>query len=125
MAASAPSGRDARRFLSMARDDVRRIERETMPWSDPLALLLSAAVAYLESNTVLAEERLAGAVEGFDLADMKLYAAVARRRRGALLGGDSGRELMRQADDWMAAQGIRNVTGMTRLIAPGFPDSLI
>ena len=85
-------------------------------------MLLSAAVAYLDGNAVLAEGRLARAVEGFDLAGMKFYAAVARRRRGALLGGDGGRELMRRADDWMATQRISNADRMTRLIAPGFPD---
>jgi hypothetical protein len=120
MAARPGSARDTRRFLTVARDEVRRIEREKMPWSDPLAVLVSAAVAHLEGNAVVAEERLARAVDGFDRADMKLHAAAARRRRGALLGGDSGRELMHQADEWMAAQAIRNVTSMTRLIAPGF-----
>jgi hypothetical protein len=107
----------------VARDEIRRIEREKMAWSDPLALLMSAAVAYLEGHAVLAERRLALAAQGFDLQGMKSYAAVARRRHGALLGGDRGRELMRQADDWMAAHGIRNAERMTRLIAPGFPDA--
>jgi hypothetical protein len=118
----AASGRDIGTFLSVARDEARRIKREKMPWSDPLALLLNAAVAYLEGNTVLAQERLARAAEGFDLAGMRFYGAVARRRRGVLLGGDRGRELVRQADDWMTAQGIVNVSSITRLIAPGFPD---
>jgi predicted Ser/Thr protein kinase/tetratricopeptide (TPR) repeat protein len=118
----AASGRDFDSFLSVARNETRRIERERMPWSDPLAWLLDAAVAYLEGNTVLAEGRLARAAEGFDLAGMGFYGAVARRRRGALLGGDRGRELVRKADDWMAAQGIVNASRITRLIAPGFPD---
>ena len=69
-----------------------------------------------------AADRLAAAADGFDRADMKLYAAVARRRLGALRDDDRGRELVRRSDDWMAAQGIRNVDGMTRLLAPGFPD---
>jgi hypothetical protein len=118
----AASGRDVGSFLSVARDETRRIERERMPWSDPLALLLDAAVAYLEGNHVLAEERLARAAEGFDLAGMGFYGAVARRRRGALIGGDHGRELVRQADDWMTAQGIVNTSRMTRLIMPGLSD---
>jgi serine/threonine protein kinase len=119
----AASGRDVGSFLSVARHEAGRIEREKMPWSDPLALLLHAAVAYIEGNTVLAEGRLARAAEGFDLAGMGFYGAVARRRRGALLGGDRGRELVRQADNWMTAQGIVNASRITRLIAPGFPDA--
>jgi hypothetical protein len=118
----AAGGGDRRRFLSLARDAVRRIERERMPWSDPLALLVNAAIAFLEGHTSLAERRLAGAVDGFERADMQLHAAAARRRRGALIGGDTGRQLMREAETWMAAEGIRNPVCMTRLLAPGFPD---
>ena len=54
---------------------------------------------------------------------MNLYAAVARRRIGALQDDEHGRELQRQADEWMAAQHIKNPAGMTRMLAPGFPDT--
>ena len=37
-----------------------------------------------------------------------LYAAVARRRIGALQDDAPGRELQRQAEEWMAAQNIKN-----------------
>ena len=60
--------------------------RERMPWSDPIALLLRAGIAYLEDDMPLALELLTEAVDRFDRADMKLYAAVARRRLGALQG---------------------------------------
>ena len=53
---------------------------------------------------------------------MELYAAVARRRLGALQGDDRGRELQRQAEAWMAAQQIKNPVCLTRMLAPGFPD---
>jgi hypothetical protein len=119
----AASGREPRRFLSLARDDGRRIERENMPWSDPLALLLGAGVANVQGRTVLADQRLTAAIDGFDRADMKMYAAVARRRLGALRGADGGRELMHQSDAWFTDQGIVNPARMARLIAPGFPDN--
>jgi hypothetical protein len=32
-----------------------------------------------------------------------------------------GEELIRQADQWMAAQGIKNPAAMTRMLAPGLP----
>ena len=65
---------------------------------------------------------MAAAVTACERADMKLYAAVARRRLGMLQADDRGRALVREADAFMAAQGIRNPARMTRLIAPGFPD---
>ena len=48
---------------------------------------------------------------------MKLYAAVARRRIGALQDNARGRELQRQAEEWMVAQNIKNPAAMTRMLA--------
>ena len=58
----------------------------------------------------------------FDFADMKLYLAVTRRRIGALQDDAAGRALKGEADEWMAAQDIKNPAAMTRTLAPGFPD---
>jgi hypothetical protein len=118
----AGAGGDPRRFLSVARGDARRLARERMAWSDPLSLVLHAAIACCEGRSELAADHLARAVAGFDRADMQLYAAAARRRLGALLTDDRGRERLRQADDWMAAQGVRNPALVTRMLAPGFQD---
>jgi hypothetical protein len=52
---------------------------------------------------------------------MRFYAAVARRRIGAVQGDAAGRALQRQAE-WMAGQHIKNPAAMTRMLAPGFPD---
>ena len=56
----------------------------------------------------LAVQYLHDAADRFDRADMNLYAAVTRRRIGALQDDGSGRELQRQAERWMAAQQIKN-----------------
>ena len=119
---NAARGRDVARFLSIARADARRIGRFGMGWSDAIALLLGAAVTYLEGRSGNARDMLAAAVDAFERADMRFHAAVARRRLGALHDGERGRALVDEADAWMAAQGIRNPARMTRLIAPGFPD---
>jgi hypothetical protein len=47
---------------------------------------------------------IAAAAEQFKRADMNLYLAVTRRRAGKLRNDESGRDLLRQADDWMAQQ---------------------
>jgi eukaryotic-like serine/threonine-protein kinase len=120
--AMAPVNRNSRRFLSVARAGARRIARQRRRWSDPIALLLRAGIAYVEGRTPLALRCLHDAADRFDRADMKLYAAVARRRIGALQNDAPGRELRRQAEEWMAAQHIKNPGCMTRMLAPGFPD---
>jgi hypothetical protein len=118
----AATKQNRRKFLSVARADARHIGRERMAWSDPLSCLLKAAVAYLEGRPHVARERLVDAAAGFERANMKLYVAVTRRRLGEIAHDDESQERRRQADEWMAAQGIVNPCGITRLIAPGFPE---
>jgi hypothetical protein len=119
---NAAQGRDVRQFLSIARKDTRRIRRYGMRWSNAIALLLDAAVIYLESRRGDARNALTAAVAAFESAGMTLHAAVARRRLGFLQGDERGRALIDAADAWMAGQAIRNPVRMARLIAPGFPD---
>jgi hypothetical protein len=121
LAMAAKYGR-RRRFLSTTRAAARQIARERMPWSDPIALLLEAGLAHLEGKTPLTLRLLHDAAAGFDRADMKLYSAVTKRRIGALQDDAAGRALKHDADDWMAAQNIRNPAAMTRTLAPGFGD---
>jgi hypothetical protein len=109
-------------LLSVARAGARRIANERMPWSDPIALLVRAGVAYLEGSTPLALRHLHDAADRFERADMSLYVAAASRRIAALQHDERGRALQRQADEWMAAQHIRNPACMTRMLAPGLPD---
>jgi hypothetical protein len=51
---------------------------------------------------------------------MGLYAAVARRRLGQLLGGDEGEPLFAQAEELMRAQAIVNPAAITDMLAPGW-----
>jgi hypothetical protein len=112
----------SRRFRSVALACARGVAREHMPWSDPIALLVRAGIAFLEGNTSVALGHLHDAADRFERADMRMQAAAARRRIGALQPDAAGRELRRQADEWMAMQQIKNPSGMMRMLAPGFPD---
>jgi len=51
---------------------------------------------------------------------MQLYAVAARRRLGEMLGGDRGRQLVAQTEEWMTKQQIKNPPRMINLLAPGF-----
>ena len=53
---------------------------------------------------------------------MGLHVMVSKRRRGALLGGDEGQELVSTADDWFSNQGVKNPKRMVALFAPGWED---
>ncbi len=76
----------------------------------------------MDGSTPLALRYLHDAADRFDRADMRLYAAVAGRRIGALRDDAPARELQRRAEEWMATQQIKNPVCMTRMLAPGFPD---
>jgi eukaryotic-like serine/threonine-protein kinase len=110
------------RFLAAASAGARRIARERMPWSDPIALLLRAGIAYVEGNAPSAVGHLHAAADRFEQADMQFYLAVTRRRIGSLQNDERGRDLQQRATQWMAEQGIKNPGCMTRMLAPGFPD---
>lgn len=118
--AATSGGNDHRLFVRAAERDARRLERERMPWMDPLANRIRAGVAALRGNMREAATFLRSAVEGFDAAGMPLHAAVSRRRLGELLAGQEGRDLIEKADAWMARQGVKNPPRMTALYAPGF-----
>jgi tetratricopeptide (TPR) repeat protein len=120
--AMASQGRDVPRLLAVASRAADRLAREHTPWSVPMSRLVAATVAHLERKDAAAIERLTAAHDAFEAADMQLYAAVARRRLGALLGGERGRALRQRTEEWMASQEIRNPGAMSRLIAPGLPD---
>ena len=117
--AAVAQGHAPERLLKLAERDARRIEREAMPWSDPLAQLIRASLAALRSDTRGAVNFLASAETGFEAADEGLYAAVARARRGELLGGPEGEKLQAEAGAWMANERVANPTRIRMLLSPG------
>jgi tetratricopeptide (TPR) repeat protein len=123
--ASAVDSPDPRPFLCTASRSARRLGRERSAWATPLAQLVQAGVAAINGDESGALARLADAARGFDAVDMALYAAATRRRRGELVGGEEGHQLIAQADSWMIGQRIRNPARMSALLAPGFvrPES--
>ena len=98
----------------------RKMEKVKMSWSKPYATLLRAAVAQQRADAEKAVTLLSEAVQRFERAEMRLYAAAARRRLGEKLGGERGRQLITEADTWMAEQKIKNPEALTRMLAPGF-----
>jgi hypothetical protein len=106
--------------LHLAARDARRIEREQMPWSTPLATLLRAGAAHVGGRREEAAVLLGAAASAFAAADMSLHAAASRRCLGKLLAGDEGRTLVEGAEAWMRAEMITNPARMTATLAPGF-----
>jgi len=118
--ASAPRSNDRVRRLKAAEKLARRIARERVAWAMPFVQLVDAAIAFQQDDRSKAVGLLSLAIESFDLADIDLYEAVARRRLGELLGNEHGQRHIEEADAWMRKRQIKNPEAMTRMMAPGF-----
>lgn len=110
---------NANYFLNIAEKNARKINRKKTTYGDCWAELILAGVEATRGRVTEAIDYLSSAEKKFSEADMMLYAAAASRRRGELLANDAGRDLIKQADDWMIAQQIKNPTRMTNMLAPG------
>jgi hypothetical protein len=120
--ARSPSERDA--LLRGAEDHARKILREGTHWGDPLAMMVRAGAAATRGEAERALGHLQSAEAGFTAASMALHAAAARRRRGEIMGGDAGRELVAAADTWMTGQSVKAPLRMAAVLAPGrWPSS--
>jgi hypothetical protein len=111
--------RQRRARLAEARRMIRRLERERMPWTAPLAAIVKAAAENAAGSRATAIGALRVAVESAEAAHMSMHAAAARHRLGELLGGSDGDKLAQSALRALAAQGIRNPERWVAIYLPG------
>jgi hypothetical protein len=104
-------------FVNVARRGARRLEREVSPMARCFALILRGGLASLSGAREAAGRNLSEAATAFEAADMHLYAAAARRRLGQVQGNET---LVREAEEWMRSQEVRNPVRMTGMLAPGW-----
>ena len=119
-AADAPAGSRRRNLLSKVARTGRRFAKAHEPYAAGWGRLLQAGAANLSGEPAAALGHLEAAERKFADAEMAAYVAVTKRRRGALIGGDEGRELIAEADAWLTGQGIVNPVAWSRMYAPGF-----
>ncbi|WP_236644191.1 ATP-binding protein [Sorangium cellulosum] len=107
-------------LIQAALRDAAALARERTAWSDPFVPLLRAGAAELRGERDEAIAQLEAAAAGFDVADMPLYAAAARRQAGELLGGEKGLQRILVADAVMARERIKSPARWAAMLAPGF-----
>jgi hypothetical protein len=105
--------------LAEARRLERRVEREQMPWTATLAAILRAGRARAEGDPARAAESLRTAIERARASEMAVFEASARLQLGLLLGGDQGAGLVHEAEDSMAARGVRAPARFAAVLVPG------
>jgi hypothetical protein len=107
------------KLLKEARRMARGLEREHMPWTSLHAALIRAGVANVQGDRPRTMAALRSAIGHGDAADMPVYAAAARYRLGALLGGVEGQELTRAAERTFTDRGVRNIGRFAGIWLPG------
>ncbi len=98
--------------------DIKTLERIGRPTARGGADLLSAGVAMLLGNRPAAERLYSQAAHAFRSVDVALLASVADARRGAILGGNEGAELVRRAREHGERERIGDFDGWVRMHAP-------
>ena len=124
-AVAAAAGRDRDRLLAMAERDAQRIEREkhySARTNKGRARLVRSAIAVSRGDLETGLRLLTEAEAGFEASRSALWHALAKRRRGQIVGGDEGRALIAAADAWMAGQGIVRPDRMMAALTPSVPE---
>ena len=120
LALAGAMGNQREHHLRLAEKLAQKIEGEEMAYAYPFATLVRAGIIHQSGNQAGAIALLEKASSDFDAVRMRLYAVAARRRLGELVGGDRGRQLIAQTEEWMKKQQIKNPARMMNLLAPGF-----
>ena len=118
--ATSGNGKNHGQRLKVAEKMAGRIEREKMAWASPFVSLIRAGIANRRGEKNAAAALLSEAAAAFSSLDMQLHASASKRRLGETLGGETGEQLVKEANLWMLSQKIRNPEAMMRMLAPGF-----
>ncbi|MBI2378748.1 MAG: protein kinase [Deltaproteobacteria bacterium] len=92
----------------------KRLARCKIPAASGLALVLEAGLAPADR----AIQILRDAEARFEASDMLLHANMTRRRRGRLVGGDTGRALCAETERWASDQRVKDPDALADLLVP-------
>jgi serine/threonine protein kinase len=109
-------------LLAAVERHARALASAPLRHTSALAALLYAGAAAVRGHGARALRLLDEAAAACAAADLGLYAASARYRRGELTGGDDGRQLRDDAIAQLDAQKVVAPARMIALLAPGFAD---
>lgn len=117
---AATKGHERRRALSAAQRWAKALAKEKLRYAPALGHLLRACAAAADHDRAAALDALGSAIPQLEEADLGYLAACARHRKGELVGGSAGRELLERSRAFFAAQGIVNTERCLAMSAPGF-----
>ena len=117
---AAGAGFDRARALRAADKYARDLAREKLAFGRAMGLALRAGAHAVRGQRESALADLGKAIPMLDAADLGYLAACARHRRGELLGGSAGGDLVAQSRAFFEAQQVKNIERCLAMSAPGY-----
>ncbi len=118
--AASKAGFDRKAAMKAVHRWANELAKERLRYAPALGALLLAGANATEGNARGALAALDTAIPKLDDADLGYLAACARHRKGELLGGAAGRELIERSRVFFEAQGIVNTDRCLAMSVPGF-----
>ena len=118
--AAAGAGFDRPGALKAAEQIRPRLSREKLAFGRAMGHLLRAGARAVRGDQESALSELGAAIPMLDAAELGYLAACARHRRGELLGGSAGRELVVRSRSFFEGQDVKNIERCLAMSAPGF-----
>jgi hypothetical protein len=123
-AARLPRGPEQDALLDRAGNDAGHVVATGILGGAAFGELVRGATASLRGDRAEALARVTAAFDGYAErpAYYALTAALLRRQRGLLLGGDEGARIVREAERDILEKGVRNPMRWAKTFLPGFED---
>ncbi len=121
---AAEDGGDRTSLWRLAARCAKELLRDRPDYAAPMGHHVMGCLLAGQGQKERALEQLDLAISGLSRVDMGYLASCAKARRGALAGGQAGRELLEASTEQLVAQGIVNVERCLDMSAPGFRGAL-
>lgn len=112
------SGFDSGALDKQTQKSLRWLRNSQYAWLQPVVTIFDAAYQAHRLSMNEVTSNVESAIANLDVAELKLYAAAARRRLGEYVGGTYGRELVDVSNDYMSSQRIRKPEKTTQMLLP-------
>jgi hypothetical protein len=108
------------RLLAIVERSARALERLRYPHGPLSAELLDAVLRFARGDREAADQMLEHVARACDEAGLRTFAALFRRRRAELIGGEAGRARVAAADAVLEQAGVKNPARLANAYMPWF-----
>lgn len=108
---------DGRVAERIAKQSIRKLEREKATWARPMAQRVRASLEIAKLNFEAAKDALVAARDGFEQCDLKLFQSTAEAKL-CEISGELQSDRFQAVQDWFESQEIKNPEAMIQMHYP-------